>query len=61
MNYDKVKKEIICQLDINPEMYRQVFRAKRKREEKELRALLQQLADLATKWLKPAESSERYL
>uniref|UniRef100_A0A7M4EVS5 SCAN box domain-containing protein n=1 Tax=Crocodylus porosus TaxID=8502 RepID=A0A7M4EVS5_CROPO len=39
MDHDKVKREILYQLHINPETYLQAFRAKKKREEKDPRAL----------------------
>ncbi|KYO45385.1 hypothetical protein Y1Q_0015060 [Alligator mississippiensis] len=51
-DYEKVKKEILYQLDINPETYQQALRARKQREAKEPRALLQRLADLAAKWLR---------
>lgn len=53
LDHDKMKREILYWLDINPETYRQAFQAKKKQEE---RGLLQQLGDLVTKWLKPADS-----
>uniref|UniRef100_A0A7M4EWJ0 SCAN box domain-containing protein n=1 Tax=Crocodylus porosus TaxID=8502 RepID=A0A7M4EWJ0_CROPO len=56
LNHDKMKREILYWLDISPETYRQAFQAKKKQEEKALRALLQRLSDLVTKWLKPADS-----
>lgn len=56
--YDKIKKEILYRLDINPETYRQVFRARKPWEVKEPWALLHHLADLASKWLKPVKSSK---
>ncbi|KYO26823.1 hypothetical protein Y1Q_0019269 [Alligator mississippiensis] len=58
MNYNKVKREILYRLDINPETYWQAFKAKKKKEERDPRTLSQHLADLVTKCLKPAESSK---
>ncbi|KYO39151.1 hypothetical protein Y1Q_0004800 [Alligator mississippiensis] len=55
-DYEKVKKEILYQLDINPETYRQAFRSRKQWEAKEQWALLQWMADLASKWLEPVES-----
>uniref|UniRef100_A0A7M4F3S7 SCAN box domain-containing protein n=1 Tax=Crocodylus porosus TaxID=8502 RepID=A0A7M4F3S7_CROPO len=53
------RKEILHRLDINPETYHQAFRAWKQWETKEPQALLQQLANLASKWLRPLESSKR--
>uniref|UniRef100_A0A7M4EAY2 SCAN box domain-containing protein n=1 Tax=Crocodylus porosus TaxID=8502 RepID=A0A7M4EAY2_CROPO len=57
-DYNKVKKEILCCLNINPENYQQTFHMKKKKEEKSLRILLQQLPDLLEKWLKPQKVSK---
>uniref|UniRef100_A0A7M4F1R7 SCAN box domain-containing protein n=1 Tax=Crocodylus porosus TaxID=8502 RepID=A0A7M4F1R7_CROPO len=58
VNYDKVKKEIMYHLNINPERYRQAFRMKKQSEDKSPWILLQVLADLFDKWLRPQEVSK---
>uniref|UniRef100_A0A7M4E7D7 SCAN box domain-containing protein n=1 Tax=Crocodylus porosus TaxID=8502 RepID=A0A7M4E7D7_CROPO len=55
VNYDKVKKEIMYCLNINPKRYCQAFQMKRRIEDKFPRVLLQHLADLLEKWFKPQE------
>lgn len=57
-SYAKVKKEIMYRLDINSERYRQGFCMRKKKEDKSPWILLQHLADLLEKWLKPLEVSK---
>lgn len=58
-DYDKVKKEILYRLDLNPETYHKPFRQNKKRkEDKSPRILLQRLSGLLKKWLRPQELSK---
>lgn len=50
-DYDKVKKEILYQLDITPEKHQPMFWI-RKKEDRSPRVLLQNLADIMERWLK---------
>uniref|UniRef100_A0A7M4ES21 SCAN box domain-containing protein n=1 Tax=Crocodylus porosus TaxID=8502 RepID=A0A7M4ES21_CROPO len=53
LDYDKVKAEILWQLDITPERHCQAFRKKKPNEAKAPCILWQHLADLLSKWLRP--------
>uniref|UniRef100_A0A7M4FK65 CCHC-type domain-containing protein n=1 Tax=Crocodylus porosus TaxID=8502 RepID=A0A7M4FK65_CROPO len=50
-DYDAVKAAILYRLEINPEYYRRLFRAKKGPEERRPQLLLQRFRDLFRKWL----------
>ncbi|KYO41424.1 hypothetical protein Y1Q_0006239 [Alligator mississippiensis] len=53
-DYELVKQAILYRLEINPEHYRHLFRAKKGSDERRPRVLLQLLRDLLDKWVIPA-------
>ncbi|KYO26053.1 hypothetical protein Y1Q_0003813 [Alligator mississippiensis] len=53
-DYELVKQAILYRLEINPEHYRCLFRAKKGSDERRPRVLLQLLRDLLDKWVSPA-------
>ncbi|KYO39816.1 zinc finger protein 287-like [Alligator mississippiensis] len=50
-DYEAIKAAILYRLEISPESYRQAFRARKPRESKRPRGLLQTLRDALQKWL----------
>lgn len=56
--YDKEKREILYWLASTLEQYCQLFQMKKRREDKMPKVLLQNLADLLDKWLKPMLASK---
>ncbi|KYO17363.1 hypothetical protein Y1Q_0019995 [Alligator mississippiensis] len=53
-DYELVKQAILYRLEINPEHYRRLFRAKKGPDERRPKVLLQLLRDLLDKWVNPA-------
>uniref|UniRef100_A0A7M4EAT5 SCAN box domain-containing protein n=1 Tax=Crocodylus porosus TaxID=8502 RepID=A0A7M4EAT5_CROPO len=58
LDFNKVKAEILRQLDIMPERHRQIFRGEKLDEARAPRALWQHLADELNKWLRPKSASK---
>ncbi|KYO26069.1 hypothetical protein Y1Q_0003828 [Alligator mississippiensis] len=60
-DYELVKQAILYRLEINPEHYRRLFRAKKGSDERRPRVLLQLLRDLLDKWVSPAGQDQEAL
>ncbi|KYO33527.1 hypothetical protein Y1Q_0008711 [Alligator mississippiensis] len=60
-DYEHVKQAILYWLEINPDHYHRLFRAKKRPDKKRPWVLLQLLRDLLDKWVSPAGSDREYL
>ncbi|KYO46043.1 hypothetical protein Y1Q_0021625 [Alligator mississippiensis] len=60
-DYEWVKQAILYQLELSPDYYRHLFRAKKRPDERRPRVLLQLLRDLLDKWVSPVGSDHQDL
>ncbi|KYO37812.1 hypothetical protein Y1Q_0004671 [Alligator mississippiensis] len=60
-DYEQVKQAILYRLEISPDHYRRLFRARKGPDERRPRVLLQLLRDLLNKWVNPVGSDHEDL